>query len=750
MSRVKRWGMEHDNEDLSICSDTARSPHLFARCLTPLAGTPRVTTQEAYMLAPRTKTTGAPRAMILTVQHQLQSNEAHLASYMELDALATTLGIEIVEVHAQKRTHYSRETYLGRGKLDALIHLLRARTEASDANKLDLILVNDALSPKLQRTLELELGVEIMDRPGVILETFERRARTHQARIEVEIARLKYDLPRLRDDTTQRGREGGGGRGERGNKLVELEKQRVRARIATLTSKLAAIQSADEVRKRRRRGTYQVALLGYTNAGKSSLLGALTGSEVYVEDQLFATLSTTARQLQPAANSPVVISDTVGFISELPHELVASFHSTLEEARDADLVLLVLDASDPSWSSHLAVTRSTLEELGVQEDAVRIVFNKCDRLSLTEREVLETEHPRALMTSAASPDEVAELREWILAIQAASMSEVILNIPADRGELRGEVFERARVLEDTYTEHGNVLRVRAPEHELERLYKSIGARCCGLLEHAWRHGLELDPVDDSTGVDEGGVRWELDAIMSGEARSKDRNAERACRLLRDHVPFEVPLGVRFSSGVRARRELPGEPANEGVNIDELAALLRSVWGTNTQDAFEAGLSARSIRVVRAQRRDALERVLTEISLERAWVDSWRSWLERDDVWPEGAVLIHGSMGRERLHVGASGEIVAVDGWEVARVDDPGEDLLSLLDDGLLPQGWAEQLEARGCSLWDGVEEHVALLRSFEPVLRASEILATQMKGARDRAASVLAMYAESPRRAGSK
>jgi GTP-binding protein HflX len=310
----------------------------------------------------------------------------------------------------------------------------------------------------------------VLDRAGVIVEIFHRHARSREAKLQVEIARLTYVAPRLRETggggDRQRGGIGGKGAGE---SALELDRRKIRDRIAELRHELAAIQKEQETRRAYRRDQRRVALVGYTNAGKSSLMRALTGSEVLVADKLFATLDTTVRALCPEVRPRILISDTVGFIKKLPHDLVASFRSTLDEALEATLLLYVADASDPTFRSQLEVTRTVLAEIGAGEVPNRLLLNKVDRLDAETRAALAHEFPGAILLSAKESGDVATLRETIIAFFDASMVEDDLVIPYAKQHLRGEVFEVARVLRESYDEAGACLRLRAHPAALARL-----------------------------------------------------------------------------------------------------------------------------------------------------------------------------------------------------------------------------------------------------------------------------------------
>ncbi|WP_223640083.1 GTPase HflX [Corallococcus sp. EGB] len=333
-----------------------------------------------------------------------------------------------------------------------------------------VVVVDHELSPSQLRNLERATGVQVLDRAGVIVDIFHRHAKSHEARMQVEIARLNYLAPRLRE--APGGRERQQGRGS-GDSALELDRRRIRDRLAELREGLAAIQKDQDQRRYARRDQLRVALVGYTNAGKSSLMRALTGSAVLVADQLFATLDTTVRAMQPETRPRILVSDTVGFIQKLPHDLVASFRSTLDEALEASLLLYVVDASDPTWAAQLEVTRTVLREIGADVVPGKLLFNKVDRLDEAAQEALRTEHPEAILLSAHRPDDVALLRREIIAFFEASMVEADLVIPYARQARIGEVYEHTTVVSQAYDEMGSRLRVRGLPGAIARLTRSF-------------------------------------------------------------------------------------------------------------------------------------------------------------------------------------------------------------------------------------------------------------------------------------
>src|SRR5450432_4620949 len=359
------------------------------------------------------------RAALVAVQLPGVDDASFAASVAELHRLGRTLGLVVVQTVTQKRRALEAGAVLGKGKLAQLKALAgtasaeeagddedddedderdededgeeAASDDAPPARAIDAVLVDHDISPSQARNLEKATGVEVLDLTAVILEIFRRHARSRAAKAQVEIVRLQYMVPRLREQgkgkDRQRGGIGGKGAGE---SSLELDRRKIRDRIAELTRELDAMAEEQRTQRARRRDMNRVALVGYTNAGKSTLMRALTGSEVYVADKLFATLDTTVRTLEPPTRPRILVSDTVGFIDKLPHGLVASFKSTLDEALEAGLLAQVVDASDPAFERQLQVTSEVLAEIGASGVPRLIVFNKIDRVGGTEAEETTT------------------------------------------------------------------------------------------------------------------------------------------------------------------------------------------------------------------------------------------------------------------------------------------------------------------------------------------------------------------------
>ena len=447
-----------------------------------------------------TSATAPPRPRTVLVGVQLPGvSEGELQSSLdELARLAKTLGLDIVARVTQRRDRLAPAAVVGEGKLKELAALTggsgvvpvgppskqredeAARAEAAeaaagetpatpDAPRATVVVVDHELSPSQARNLERATGAEVLDRSAVILAIFQRHARSREARLQVEIARLSYVAPRLRE-TGGRDRQGGGigGRGV-GESHLELDRRKLRDRIAELREELVAIEREAGTRRRRRGEFGTAALVGYTNAGKSSWMRALTGSGVLVQDKLFATLDTTIRALAPETTPRILISDTVGFIKKLPHDLVASFRSTLDEARDADLLVQVADAADPAFPAQIEVTREVLASLGAAESPHLLVLNKADRLDPTAREQLAHDWPDALLLSSRDPADIAALRERITAFFERDMVEEELVVPYAQQRVVAEAHATTHVLAESHDEHGTRLRLRAAPETLARL-----------------------------------------------------------------------------------------------------------------------------------------------------------------------------------------------------------------------------------------------------------------------------------------
>lgn len=429
------------------------------------------------------------------------------SSLAELTRLVQTLGYQVIGQVTQKRSSEKAANVLGDGKLLELAKWTRGTgqvapsvihkkskaalkweesteseqdeqtseikpeqdAEVEITEEADVVIVDCDLSPSQLRNLESASGKSVLDRTGVIIEIFSRHARTKAARLQVEIAQLTYLAPRLRETGGGEDRQGGGigGKGS-GETSHELDKRRIRDRIKELKNELSGLGNEHEVRRARREKELTVALVGYTNAGKSSLMRALTGSEILVADKLFATLDTTIRPLYPESKPKILISDTVGFIKKLPHDLVASFKSTLDEALHASLLLYVVDCSDPAFSSQLEVTQKVLAEVGATDVPHLLILNKRDRISNEDEVRLKSQYPDGFFLSTRNTEDLAALREKILSYFESDMKEASLFIPYMAKGVLGDIRDQMRVLEESYDEKGVTLKVRGNSDLLKK------------------------------------------------------------------------------------------------------------------------------------------------------------------------------------------------------------------------------------------------------------------------------------------
>lgn len=372
----------------------------------------------------------------------------------ELSRLTETAGGIVASILRQRINAPNPRYFIGEGKAMELRDLVRS----TDAN---LVIFDEELSPAQGKNLEDLVGVRVMDRPELILDIFATRARTREAKMQVELAQLEYLLPRLRRMWSHLSRiRGGIGLRGPGETQLETDRRLIGTRIADLRRKLREVAQARAIQRRSREGEYRAALVGYTNAGKSSLLRALSGSDLFVEDRLFATLDSATRSVELGSGHQALLTDTVGFIRKLPHHLIASFRSTLEEAREADLLLHVIDAADPDWEEHREVVYEVLLELDLRERPQLLVFNKTDLLSSEEEDALR-KRIRALdptpsvFVSSRRLESLQPIRDALKARIRGGLKKVRVSVPAGDGETLATLHREGEVL----TQRGNGSRV---------------------------------------------------------------------------------------------------------------------------------------------------------------------------------------------------------------------------------------------------------------------------------------------------
>lgn len=381
----------------------------------------------------------------------------------ELERLADTAGARVVATVTQRLERPNPRTFIGSGKAEE-VERIAAETGAT------MVIFDDELSPSQQANLEgLLPDIRVIDRTQLILDIFAAHAVSHEGKLQVELARLEYVLPRLRGMWGHLEAERlGGGRGARfgaGESQLETDRRLTRKRISELKRELKTVARARETQRasRARSGVFRIALVGYTNAGKSTLMNALTEAGVLVQDQLFATLDATTRRLELPDGRAVTLTDTVGFINKLPHGLVEAFKSTLDEVREADLLLHVVDASHANAPAQIAAVKVVLQEIGAADKPQLIAYNKVDRLPAAERARL-AETPGAVVISAAERTGLEALLERVATIAAQADRPLTVLVPYDRGELVKLAHERAHILGEEHTPEGTRLTlVASPE-----------------------------------------------------------------------------------------------------------------------------------------------------------------------------------------------------------------------------------------------------------------------------------------------
>jgi GTP-binding protein HflX len=386
----------------------------------------------------------------------------------ELSELVRTAGGEPVATITQARSRPDAHTLIGSGKVQEV-------REAVDALGLDVCVINEPLRPRQQRALEATLEVPVVDRTEVILDIFAQRAQTREGKVQVELAQLEYLLPRLTGRGTVLSRLGGGiGTRGPGETALEVDRRRIRLRVNRLRQEIEDIRSRRTVERGSREveGIFTVALVGYTNAGKSTLLNALAGADAYVDDRLFATLDPMTRAVELPDGHRVLMTDTVGFIDRLPHNLVAAFAATLEETVHADLLLHVVDASHPAMNQKIDAVYTVLEELGALDQDSVLVLNKIDQVSADARGELPSDED-VVMASALTGEGLDGVRDAIAARAEHRLQRVTYLLPFDRLGILADLHNHGRVLEEKYVQAGCRVVADVPREVAGRLREYV-------------------------------------------------------------------------------------------------------------------------------------------------------------------------------------------------------------------------------------------------------------------------------------
>ena len=404
----------------------------------------------------------AERVILVAVQLPNRPDTGPLLR--ELGALAETAGAEVVGEMVQPKDRIDPGTYLGSGKLEELRELV-LETGA------DCVITDDELSPAQQKNLERALEVKVLDRTGVILDISAAHARTSEGKLQVELAQLRYNLSRLSGQGTALSRLGGGiGTRGPGEKKLEQDRRAVRTRIGQLKRELEDVVTHRELNRKERtkKGIPVAAVVGYTNAGKSTLCNALTDAGILAEDKLFATLDTTTRELLLPGKQQVLITDTVGFIRKLPTELIRAFRSTLEEAAFADYLIHVVDASDPEWETYMQTVYETLDLLEIREKPVLTVFNKMDKVE-GETHFRDERARQTVKISAGTGQGLDELREAIALLLRGGKKKLEILLPFDKMSFLPEIRTKGELLVEDYRAEGVYVEAFVPEETYYRV-----------------------------------------------------------------------------------------------------------------------------------------------------------------------------------------------------------------------------------------------------------------------------------------
>ena len=411
---------------------------------------------------------GIEKAILVRVFIKGEDRDESIELLNELEQLALTAGAEVIEKIYQELPALNPSTLLGKGKLQEI-------KELATAEDVHLVIFDNELTPIQMRNLSNELQIKILDRSGLILDIFSKNAKTTEAQLEVQLAQMQYLLPRLSRMWAHIS-EQYGGIGTRGPGESQLESDRrvVRHHIQIIKEKIKQIDTQNKEQRKLRKNIARFALVGYTNSGKSTLMNTITEANVLVEDKLFATLSTTVRQFILPNNKLALISDTIGFIRNLPHHLIASFRTTLAEAQESDVLLHVIDTSNQNFRIMIDTVNQTLEDIGIKDKPMIYVFNKIDKLdSLDILHQVQSEYPQSVFISAERGINITNLRERMLTEYEQSNTIFTLLVPYSEGAELNKIYEYCDVIERTDNNDGTLMQIKVESRNKARMMPII-------------------------------------------------------------------------------------------------------------------------------------------------------------------------------------------------------------------------------------------------------------------------------------
>lgn len=446
--------IDFQNDDISQLSDVERSVAL-----------------EGARNRLESRSAGGMKAYLVSLELIEDLSQLVQESLVELGSLVRSLGDECVGVTVQKRAKITPGTYIGSGKAEEI------QQSCADL-KADYVAFDKELSPSQVRNLEQIIQRPVLDRTGIILQIFRRNAKSREAKTQVEIAHLQYLLPRLENSwiAFERQRGGSGGAGSRvrgaGETQIELDRRRIKDKLSSLRKELERIQKERETQRKMRQEEFNVVLVGYTNAGKTTIMNGLTDSQLSAKNALFETLDSAVRSLKGLNQPRVLVTDTVGFIRNLPHSLVASFRSTLEEAARSDLLLHVVDLSHPRYKEHISVTDEVLRDIGAAEVPRIYVFNKVDGIAGEPRlaKIMTRAYKDSICISAEKDEDLTRLREHVVNYFTRNMLETELEVSYQDSAMLGKIYSLTKVLKTEWCDDVIRLTVRAPRNVLERYF----------------------------------------------------------------------------------------------------------------------------------------------------------------------------------------------------------------------------------------------------------------------------------------